>query len=207
MYNSWAYLFVLVIAICVFIASRLRKSDKHAVVNRPAADAVDLECASDSADGTPTDENKYLGMDTRPLCEAILADMNCEVEPDEDIEGRVAFVYQGETFHIDFSPNCLVITLWDFAWGAVSLDNLDEVSALRKIVNKVNIAQGVTAIYTIDTEGNRMMVHSKRDFMIVPEIPNVAAYMRAMLAGFFNLQRALRLELDELRKANAEKQQ
>ena len=43
--------------------------------------------------------------------------------------------------------------------------------------------------------------------MIVPEIPNVAAYMRAMLAGFFNLQRALRLELDELRKANAEKQQ
>lgn len=135
-----------------------------------------------------------------------MADMNCEVEPDEDIEGRVAFVYQGETFHIDFSPNLPCHYSWDFAWGAVSLDNLDEVSALRKIVNKVNIAQGVTAIYTIDTEGNRMMVHSKRDFMIVPEIPNVAAYMRAMLAGFFNLQRALRLELDELRKANAEKQ-
>lgn len=205
--TAWAYLFVMVIGICVFIASRMKKGENNAAGKRPSADSAEGACASKAAGDTPTNDSKYSGMETRQLCEAILADMNCEVEPDDELEGRVAFVYQGETFHIDFSPNCLVITLWDFAWGAVSLDNLDEVSGLRKIINKVNIGQGVTAIYTIDTDSNRMMVHSKRDFMIVPEIPDVAAYMRAMLAGFFNLQRALRLELDELRKANAEKHQ
>ncbi len=199
--------FVAVIGICVLVASRVERGRKRAAVNRQSPDAAVGENVSDTVDGGLDEGNKYSGMDTRRLCEAILADMNCTVEQDDDIEGRVAFVYQGETFHMDFSPNCLVVTVWDFAWGAVSLDNLDEVSGLRKIVNEVNIRQGATAFYTIDKEYNRMLVHSKRDFMIVPEIPGVAAYMRAMLAGFFNLQRALRLEFDELRKANAEKRQ
>ncbi len=202
-----ALLFVAVVGVCVWLASRIGKGGKKDSGDGQHADAGNDGHVSESEGGKHDDDNKYSGMDTRRLCETILADMNCRVEQDADIAGRVAFEYQGETFHIDFSPNCLVVTVWDFAWGAVDLDDIDEVSALRKTVNTVNIRQGAITFYTIDKEGNRMLVHSKRDFMIVPEIPNVAAYMQAMLASFFNLQRTLRLELDELRKANTEKQQ
>lgn len=143
----------------------------------------------------------YAGMKPRELCKAILHDLNCKTEEDEE-EGsdRLAFKFQGETFCIIVSDDCLLATIYDFSWGSVELDDIDEVSRVRKIINEINFQYGGhTLFYTMDTDNNRMVVHTKRQILLTPEIPNLENYMTAMLSGFFEVQRAMAHELDKER--------
>lgn len=142
----------------------------------------------------------FTGMKTRELCIALLNELNCEVVEDEDDNERLEFNFQGETFHLIASDDCLMVTVYNFSWGSVDLDDIDEVSRLRKVINSVNFRfGGLSVIYTIDTDHNKMVVHTKRQFLMTPEIPNIVNYVTAMLTGFFEVQRALTHELDRLR--------
>ena len=143
----------------------------------------------------------YAGMKRRELCKAILHNLNCKTEEDEE-EGsdRLAFKFQGETFCIIVSDDCLLATIYDFSWGSVELDDIDEVSRVRKIINEINFQYGGhTLFYTMDTDNNRMVVHTKRQILLTSEIPNLDNYMSAMLTGFFDVQRAMAHELDKER--------
>lgn len=140
-------------------------------------------------------------MKPRELCKTILHNLNCKTEEDEE-EGsdRLAFKFQGETFCIIVSDDCLLATIYDFSWGSVELDDIDEVSRVRKIINEINFQYGGhTLFYTMDTDNNRMVVHTKRQILLTPEIPNLDNYMTAMLSGFFEVQRAMAHELDKER--------
>lgn len=55
-------------------------------------------------------------------------------------------------------------------------------------------------VYSIDLEGQHFAVHTKRQCLLVPQIPNIENYLAAMLAGFFDVQRSFREELDKLRR-------
>lgn len=156
---------------------------------------------ADTSEETDNSSAAYAGMKPRELCKAILHDLNCKTEEDEE-EGsdRLAFKFQGETFCIIVSDDCLLATIYDFSWGSVELDDIDEVSRVRKIINEINFQYGGhTLFYTMDTDNNRMVVHTKRQILLTPEIPNLDNYMTAMLSGFFEVQRAMAHELDKER--------
>lgn len=156
---------------------------------------------ADTSEETDNSSAAYAGMKPRELCKAILRDLNCKTEEDEE-EGsdRLAFKFQGETFCIIVSDDCLLATIYDFSWGSVELDDIDEVSRVRKIINEINFQYGGhTLFYTMDTDNNRMVVHTKRQILLTPEIPNLENYMTAMLSGFFEVQRAMAHELDKER--------
>lgn len=156
---------------------------------------------ADTSEETDNSSAAYAGMKPRELCKAILHNLNCKIEEDEE-EGsdRLAFKFQGETFCIIVSDDCLLATIYDFSWGSVELDDIDEVSRLRKIINEINFQYGGhTLFYTMDTDNNRMVVHTKRQILLTPEIPNLDNYMTAMLNGFFEVQRAMAHELDKER--------
>lgn len=156
---------------------------------------------ADTSKETDNSSAAYAGMKPRELCKAILHDLNCKTEEDEE-EGsdRLAFKFQGETFCIIVSDDCLFATIYDFSWGSVELDDIDEVSRVRKIINEINFQYGGhTLFYTMDTDNNRMVVHTKRQILLTPEIPNLENYMTAMLSGFFEVQRAMAHELDKER--------
>lgn len=156
---------------------------------------------ADTSKETDNSSVAYAGMKPRELCKAILHDLNCKTEEDEE-EGsdRLAFKFQGETFCIIVSDDCLLATIYDFSWGSVELDDIDEVSRVRKIINEINFQYGGhTLFYTMDTDNNRMVVHTKRQILLTPEIPNLDNYMTAMLSGFFEVQRAIAHELDKER--------
>lgn len=156
---------------------------------------------ADTSEETDNSSAAYAGMKPRELCKAILHNLNCKTEEDEE-EGsdRLAFKYQGETFCIIVSDDCLLATIYDFSWGSVELDDIDEVSRVRKIINEINFQYGGhTLFYTMDTDNNRMVVHTKRQILLTPEIPNLDNYMTAMLSGFFEVQRAMAHELDKER--------
>lgn len=142
----------------------------------------------------------YSGKGTKDLLVEVLRQLNCNVENDEEESERMFFTYQGEHFCAVASNNSLMVTIYDFSWGAVELDDLDEVSILRKGINEVNMYSPLNLVYTIDTEHNRMVVHTKRQILLVPQIPNLENYLVAMLGTFFEVQRNLAAELDKLRK-------
>lgn len=157
---------------------------------------------ADTSEETDNLSAAYAGMKPRELCKAILHDLNCKTEEENEEEGsdRLAFKFQGETFCIIVSDDCLLATIYDFSWGSVELDDIDEVSRLRKIINEINFQYGGhTLFYTMDTDNNRMVVHTKRQILLTPEIPNLDNYMTAMLSGFFEVQRAMAHELDKER--------
>lgn len=156
---------------------------------------------ADTSEETDNSSAAYAGMKPRELCKAILHNLNCKTEEEEE-EGsdRLAFKFQGETFCIIVSDDCLLATIYDFSWGSVELDDIDEVSRVRKIINEINFQYGGhTLFYTMDTDNNRMVVHTKRQILLTPEIPNLDNYMTAMLSGFFEVQRAMAHELDKER--------
>lgn len=156
---------------------------------------------ADTSEETDNSSAAYAGMKPRELCKAILHNLNCKTEEDEE-EGsdRLAFKFQGETFCIIVSDDCLLTTIYDFSWGSVELDDIDEVSRVRKIINEINFQYGGhTLFYTMDTDNNRMVVHTKRQILLTSEIPNLDNYMSAMLTGFFDVQRAMAHELDKER--------
>ena len=149
-----------------------------------------------------TINNNFAGMKTRQLCKALLNELNCKVIEFEEDPDRIEFMFQGESFCLIATDDSLMVTVYDFSWGSINLDDIDEVSKLRKVINSVNFKLGgVCVIYTMDVENNRMIVHTKRQFFIIPEIPNLVEYLTAMLTGFFEAQRVLTHELDKERVA------
>lgn len=138
-------------------------------------------------------------INTRDLCVEVLRKLNCEVQFDDEDESIMFFTYQGEHFRIDTWKDCLMICIWDTWWGAVDLEDLDEVSRVRKAINIININSSLTMVYSIDQEHQRFVVHTKRQCLMIPEIPNIENYLASMLTGFFEVQRAFKEEMDKLK--------
>lgn len=149
------------------------------------------------------EENQNLS--TRDLCADVLRKLNCDVQFDEENEYNMYFTYQGENFSVDTWENGLMITIWDTWWGTVDLDDLDDVSRVRKAINNINVRQNLTLVYSIDEKGQKFAVHTKRQCLLIPQIPQIENYMAAMLTGFFDVQRSFKEEYDRLRleEANA----
>lgn len=189
-----------IIAIAACIAAVIMRRQQRAGHN--ADDTQQEEPApehTDTADDAQTPPD-FSGMKTKQLCKALLHELNCKVTEDEDDHDRMDFMFQGESFTIMGSDDSLMVTVYDFSWGSVPLDDIDEVSRLRKTINSVNFRfNGLAVVYTIDTDRNRMVVHTKRQFLLTPEIPSIIDYITAMLTGFFDVQHALAHELDRLR--------
>ena len=149
------------------------------------------------------EENQNLS--TRDLCAEVLRKLNCDVQFDEENEYNMYFTYQGENFSVDTWENGLMITIWDTWWGTVDLDDLDDVSRVRKAINNINVRQNLTLMYSVDEKGQKFAVHTKRQCLLIPQIPQIENYMAAMLTDLFDFQRSFKEEYDRLRleEANA----
>lgn len=143
------------------------------------------------------EENQNLS--TRDLCAEVLRKLNCDVQFDDENEYNMYFSYQGENFSVETWEDGLMITIWDTWWGTVDLDDLDDVSRVRKAINTINVRQNLTLMYSIDEKSQKFAVHTKRQCLLIPQIPQIENYMVAMLTGFFDVQRSFKEEYDRLR--------
>lgn len=190
---------IAVVLFCYFLYNKDKKNKEEQEMDRIAK----VPNMSVTAEVLPLNNNKMeekQNISTRDLCVEILRKLNCEVQFDEENEYTMFFTYQGENFRIDTWKDCLMIGIWDTWWGSVDLDDLDDICHIRKAINTININSFLTMVYSIDQEGQRFAVHTKRQCLLVPQIPNIENYLAAMLAGFFDVQRSFREELDRLRR-------
>lgn len=190
---------IAVVLFCYFLYNKDKKNKEEQEMDRIAK----VPNMSVNAEVLPLNNNKMeekQNISTRDLCVEILRKLNCEVQFDEENEYTMFFTYQGENFRIDTWKDCLMIGIWDTWWGSVNLDDFDDICHIRKAINTININSFLTMVYSIDQEGQRFAVHTKRQCLLVPQIPNIENYLAAMLAGFFDVQRSFKEELDRLRR-------
>lgn len=151
-----------------------------------------------ASDSVKPDEQKPM---TCELLQEVLRKMGCTCHDKETEKGwkRIFFPYQGENFIAETWRDGAYVHLWNTFWTGVSLDDIDEVSRLRRAINDANIRCSVTIFYTIDEENNKMAVHFKYVMPFNRSMANLEDYLRVELGSFFKAQRALEEELRSVR--------
>ena len=196
---------VVVVLFCYFLYYKNKKYREEQEMDR-IANASNMSVGSEVLPLNNNNMEENQNLSTRDLCAEVLRKLNCDVQFDEENEYNMHFSYQGENFSVETWEDGLMITIWDTWWGIVDLDNLDDVSRVRKAINTINVRQGFTLMYSIDEKSKKFAVHTKRQCLLIPQIPQIENYMVAMLTGFFDAQRSFKEEYDSLRleeEANA----
>ena len=192
-----AFILVVIALFCFsYYKAKQKKADQEMdrIMNAPS-ETVSAEVLP--LNNNNMEENQNLS--TRDLCAEVLRKLNCDIQFDDENEYNMHFSYQGENFSVETWEDGLMITIWDTWWGTVDLDDLDEVSRVRKAINTINVRQNLTLMYSIDEKSQKFAVHTKRQCLLIPQIPQIENYMVAMLTGFFDVQRSFKEEYDRLR--------
>ena len=123
---------------------------------------------------------------------------NIGSEPKFTEEGRIQFEYQGITFLMETANDCMFVNLiWPWCYSFSKFD-IDEFARVRQVVNDIN-AYGVVSVFYSITDSDDVAIHIKKNFLFVPQIPNLEEYLRLMLDSFFRTARTLDLEIEKCR--------
>ena len=177
----------IVIIACIYFFSRRKTKPTE----QGAAGSTQPEASADILQ-----EEKQAGPPrTKDLCIELLKQLNCKAAVEEEDENRLYFEYHGEHFIIDATNESFFINIWDPKWYIVPLDDLEQTSNVRKAINTINNYSGTTIVYCIEEEGQKFVLHSKRQCILTKEIPHVKEYLRALLNDFFTVHNRLREEI------------
>ena len=203
--KEFVLMLIVIVLFCYFLYYKNKKYREEQEMDR-IANAPKMSVGSEVLPLNNNNMEENQNLSTRDLCAEVLRKLNCDVQFDDENEYNMHFSYQGENFSVETWEDGLMITIWDTWWGTVDLDNLDDVSRVRKAINTINVRQGFTLMYSIDEKSQKFAVHTKRQCLLIPQIPQIENYMAAMLTGFFDVQRSFKEEYDRLRleeEANA----
>ena len=134
---------------------------------------------------------------TKELACSALREMGCQLVSEEG--DRIIFEYQDTTFMMDVDDDCLFVNIiWPWC-HSFSLYDIDEFARFRKVANIINANCGCTIFYVPNPESDEVAVHIKKHFILVPQIPQLDNYLRAILRGFFTIARTLNIEMEKVR--------
>ena len=169
---------------------------------KPIEQETDVSTQPEASADIQQEEKQEEPPHTKDLCIELLKQLNCEVFVSEEEENRLDFKYQGEHFIIDATNESFFINIWDPGWYVVPLDDLEQMSNVRKAVNTINNYSGTTIVYYIEEEGQKFILHSKRQCILPKDLPHVKEYLRALLDDFFAVQKWLSKEIETQNKEN-----
>ena len=130
-------------------------------------------------------DSQYDGLDIKTMLERVLKNVGCHINMCGEKEGEFNITYQGEHFSIAYSENSRLINIYDVAWYAEDLNDIDNLSLVRQAVNMCNQYNSATVLYTIDKENNRVNVHTRQSVAFGSFIPDIEAYLRSRLEDSF----------------------
>jgi hypothetical protein len=119
-------------------------------------------------------------------------------EPKYTEEGYIQFEYQGVIFLMETANDCMFVNLiWPWCHSFSKFD-IDEFARARQVVNDINMRGLVSVFYSI-TDSDDVAIHIKKNFLFVPQIPNLEEYLKLMLDTFFRTARTLDIEVEKCR--------
>ena len=189
---------LLVVAILVAAYNYFRdKSDEDEADDGDAAPRSDMSNQqAPNMVGTDQMEKR----NTRDFFLDTLSKIGCQYEIDEDND-TIIFAYQGEYFQVYARDESPFVTLYDTHWAHIELCDIDEFARLQKAINQSNINNSVITVYTINEAGGNVDVHCKSVVLFIPELPNIADYLRLELGEFFRVHNSVCAEMEKQRKA------
>ena len=99
---------------------------------------------------------------------------------------------------METADDCDFVNLiWPWCYSFSKFD-IDEFARVRQVVNDIN-ARGTASVFYGITDSDDVAVHIKKNFLFVPQIPNLEEYLRLMLDSFFRTARTLDLEIEKCR--------
>jgi len=140
-------------------------------------------------------------MGTKELANKVLREIGCT--PQEMEDGRIWFDYQGITFLMEAVDDVLFVNLiWPWCYSCSKFD-IDELARVRQAVNEMN-ARGTVTVFYVITDSDEVAVHIKKNFLLVPQVPELDNYLKMIIDGFFRAARSLDLEVERLRLQGSE---
>ena len=126
-------------------------------------------------------------------------------EPKYTEEGRIQFEYQGVIFLMEAANDCAFVNLiWPWCHSFSKFD-IDEFARVQRVANNIN-ARGVVSVFYGETDSDDVAVHIRKNFLFVPQIPELDDYLKLILDSFFRTARTLDLEIEKCRMQECEKQ-
>ena len=189
---EWHIIGVLVILALMFYYRYRQEEDNNTEIYQEA-NQLDNYNNCDSMEET---------ISTRQLALNTIESIGSEPQYTED--GRIQFEYQSVIFLIEATNECLFVNLiWTWCHSFSKFD-IDEFARVRQVVNKVNLQETVSVVYTI-SDSDDVALHIKKNFLFVPQIPQIENYLKLILNGFFRTARTLELEIEKCRLQECEK--
>ena len=132
-----------------------------------------------------------------------LAGLNRMGSQYEIVEGEdtdtVTFQWQGGFFTASMVSDIPFVTIWYPEWAEFELYDIEELSRVRRAVNKANLEYDVTVFYLVNEAGGTFTLHSKRVIAFPPEKPDTEAYLRYLFSRFFIVGRHVVTETERLK--------
>lgn len=122
---------------------------------------------------------------TRDLFIEVLTRIGGHCHIDEENEDVVIFDYSDEHFFAVVSKEMPCVQIYDLRWMSVNVCNIDEVSEFKKSINNSNMDTAVNTYYEIDKDKMTIFASSRILIMLLPSIPRIEDYLKAILAEFF----------------------
>lgn len=141
-------------------------------------------------------------LDERTITGLVLSTLRkigCEPEMEtKENTTHVFFTYQGERFTIECNDSCKFIVIYDTWWYELSTySEVEEIADLHKVINLANQLASCTLLYTVNQEAEQIGVHSRRNILFIPQIPDIDHYLISVLNDFFKAQRFVMTELEK----------
>ena len=158
---------------------------------------------NDSSDSNKDDDMKEVTyLDDRTITGLVLCTLRkIGCEPETEVRGDntwVYFTYQGEKFTIECNDSCRFIVIYDTWWYQMSVySDIEDIANLHKVINLANQHANCTVIHTVNQEIDEIGVHSRRNMLFIPQIPEIDQYLVSVLNDFFKVQRFVVTELEK----------
>ena len=144
--------------------------------------------------------NPYANEKTRSLVIDTLQEIGSTIRGIDEETGRIHYEYQGHSFLLDSADDCLFINVWDPCWYDIPLDDIDQLSLMRRVINQANQNESCSLFYTGDTEDGVARIHSKKNVVFVSSLFGLDKYLQSVFVDFFHVERRFITELEKARK-------
>lgn len=160
--------------------------------------------------GEPTNEktegqsDSQCQMDSCQLLEYALKKLGTSLDKGE---GKNVFftTFQGERFRIYAADSYKFIEIQDLGWYEAPLQDINNLSLMRKAINTCNIQNHVNIVYTIDEDDGMMVLHSLKEAYWSAEITRIDEYLTALFNRLLQSHHSFFRQMETLRQQEFEK--
>ena len=190
---------IALVAVCYNVIRQRGKKKEPQPAPMPESTHAEKENPQNTMATDNPQINRYEEMTQRQRLLTVLKEMNCQPEEDPEEPERINVAYQGERFIIDYSEQSKYISIYDVWWYNAPLNDIEQLSDIRKVVNACNFDNHTTLVYTINTEENVIGIHSRQSMVFVPEIPNLKDYLSSQFVDSFRQHQNFHARLNALK--------